>query len=292
MSRNVKKLIFKTTAGVLFFATSCAAGYMLTPMRKRNINLGTKIQDDVVVEEDGTENFMQFVSRLNQDTGILDEGVDNERTYYGFNVDFDGFNVSFKKDENSAVNNIAVDGNLDLMIKTIKNITFNLDVNVNYNNKQIPLEVGYVDHTAYLGLKDLRVKVGSTTIDELFGDPDAGIDGFIYQVFMATKDEGGIGFDVESWIDDMVETLVTDNIAGLVDGLDLSSLSSNLALKELEEGENGFGIKVTETELSNGWKFKLDMEIRDDESDNKFTIYLGVDQDYRLRKVQLDNVNT
>ena len=95
-------------------------------MRKRNINLGTKIQDDVVVEEDGTENFMQFVSRLNQDTGILDEGVDNERTYYGFNVDFDGFNVSFKKDENSAVNNIAVDGNLDLMIKTIKNITFNL----------------------------------------------------------------------------------------------------------------------------------------------------------------------
>ena len=125
MSRNVKKLIFKTTAGVLFFATSCAAGYMLTPMRKRNINLGTKIQDDVVVEEDGTENFMQFVSRLNQDTGILDEGVDNERTYYGFNVDFDGFNVSFKKDENSAVNNIAVDGNLDLMIKTIKNITFN-----------------------------------------------------------------------------------------------------------------------------------------------------------------------
>lgn len=290
MSKRIKKLVFKTTAGVLFFATSCAAGYMLTPMRKRNINLGNKIQDDVIVDT-GNENFSRFIARLNEDTGVLDDTIDNAHTYYGFNIGFDDFAVSFKKDDNSQINNIGVNGNLDLMIRTIKDISFNLDVNVDYNNREVPLEIGYVDRTAYFGLKNLRIKVGSATIDELFGDPQNGIDGFIYQTFIAAKEDGGIGFDVESWIDDLVQSLVTDNIASMIDNFDLSSLSSNLALKELEEGENGFGIKVTETEIENGWKFKLDMEIRDEESDNKFTIVLKTDTDYRLRRVELGSIS-
>ena len=291
MSKNIKKLVFKTTAGVLFFATSCAAGYMLTPMRQKNVNLGTRMKQETFDESNSTENFMKFVSRLNEDTGILEEKIDEENTYYGFNLAFDNFNVSFKKDEFSAVNNLGIDGNVDLTIRTIKDISFNLDVNVNYNNKEIPVEVGYVDKTAYFGIKDLRVKCGSTTFDELFGQEENGVDGLIYQLFIASKEEGGIGFDFERWIDDVVYELIENKLLGSIfNSLDLSSLSSELALKELEEGENGFGIKVTEKEVSNGFDFTLDMEIRTDESDNKFKIVLGVDEDYRLRRVDLGSI--
>ena len=291
MSRNVKKLIFKTTAGVLFFATSCAAGYMLTPMRKKNINLGTKVVNEAFEESDVPENFMRFVSRLNEDTGILEETIDEENTYYGFNIAFDNFNVSFKKDEFSAVNNLGIDGNVDLTIRTIKDISFNLDVNVNYNSKEIPVEVGYVDKTAYFGIKDLRVKCGSTTFDELFGQEENGVDGLIYRLFIASKQEGGIGFDFERWIDEVVYDLIENKLLGsLFNSLDLSSLTSDLALKELEEGENGFGIKVTEKEVANGIDFTLDLELRSDESDNKFKIVLGVDEDYRLRRVDLGTI--
>ena len=72
MSKNIKKLVLRSTTGVLFFATSCACGYMLTPTRKRNIDLGNKaLPNAEEVEPSMPENFMRFVKRLNEDTGIL-----------------------------------------------------------------------------------------------------------------------------------------------------------------------------------------------------------------------------
>lgn len=289
MSRNIKKLVFRTTAGILFFATSCAAGYMLTPMRKRNIKLGDNLPEDTVIDSDVPENFMRFVSRLNEDTGILDDRVKAENTYYGFNFQFDDFSVSFKKDEYSVENVIGIDGNLDLMLKTIKNITFNLDVDVEYNGKNLPLEVGYIDKTAYFGLKDLRLKVGSTSIDELIGNEEKGIDSLLYQLFMASKEDGGINFDLEAWLDDKVGGLIRSKLNDLISGFDLSEMSS-LALKPLGEGEQGFGIKVDEKAITDGLEFTLDLQIRNESMDNEFTIVLDVDNDYRLTRVDLGEI--
>ncbi len=289
MSRKLKKLVFRTTAGILFFATSCAAGYMLTPMRKRNIKLNYNLPDDVIENSDVPENFMRFVSRLNEDTGILDDTVNNENTYYGFNFEFDDFSVSFKKDEYSAENVIGINGNLDLMLRTIKNISFNLDVDVDYNGKHLPLEVGYVDKTAYFGLKDLRVKVGSTSLDELLGNQDKEIDSLLYQLFMASKEEGGIGFDFEKWIDDTFNNLIDSTLGDLLSGFNLSDMSS-LSLKPLADGEEGFGIKVAEKEITDGIEFTLDLQIRNESMDNEFRIVLDVDQDYRLTRVDLGEI--
>ena len=289
MSRNIKKLVFRTTAGILFFATSCAAGYMLTPMRKRNIKLGDNLPEDVIENSDVPENFMRFVSRLNEDTGILDDHVKSENTYYGFNFEFDDFSVSFKKDEYSAENVIGIDGNLDLMLRTIKNISFNLDVDVDYNGKNIPLEIGYVDKTAYFGLKDLRVKVGSTSIDELIGNEEEGIDSLLYQLFMASKEEGGINFDLERWINETVDEAIEGLLSSALSSFNLGDMSS-LAIKPLDEGEQGFGIKVDEKNIEGGIEFTLDLQIRNESMDNEFTIVLDVDEDYRLTRVDLGEI--
>ena len=252
MSRKVRKIITRTGAGILFCGVAMGCAYYLTPNSKKTVHLGDKSQLKSEVEESALPpHFMRFVSRLNEDTGIMDETIHEENTYYGFNVNFDDFSVSFKKDENAPLNKFEVEGDIDLKIKTIKDISFNLDVNVDYNGKDVPLEVGFVNKTAYFGLYDLRLKVGSTTIDELFGNEEEGIDSILSQIFIASKDEGGIGFDVESYIDDFINDLIDNKLAGMISNMDMSSLTSSLNLSPLEDGQQGLGLSVTEEQLEN-----------------------------------------
>ena len=286
------KLLAKIGTGVAFFAVSLGAAYFMTPNSKRKVELSTKENFLTQASESGlSENFMRFVSRLNDDTGLMDESISENQTYWGFNIGFDDFEVSFKKDDNSALNTIGIDGDIDLKIKTIKDISFNLDVNVDYNGKDVPLEVGFVNKTAYFGLYDLRLKVGSTTIDELFGNEEEGIDSILSQIFIASKDEGGIGFDVESYIDDFINDLIDNKLAGMISNMDMSALSSSLNLSPLEDGQHGLGLSVTEEQLENGWNFNLDVQIRNDSMDTELNLVLTVDENYRLTRVDLGTID-
>ena len=289
--RKIGKLFAKIGTGVLFFGIALGAAYFMTPNSKRTINLGNKKQN--VPEQSSLlpDHFMKFVTRLNEDTGIMEDTVDEEAKYYGFNINFDEFEVSFKKDENSAENKIGVTGDIDLTLRTIKNIAFNLDVDVNYNGKHVPLELGYINNTAYFGLFDLRMKVGSTTIDELFGNEETNTESLLSQVFIASKEEGGINFDVEKYIDDIVNDIIDNKLGALVAGMDMSSLTSSLNLSPLEDGQKGIGLDVSENQIDGGWKFNLDIQLRTSSIDTELNLGLIVNEDYRLTRVELGTID-
>ena len=288
--RKVGKLIAKIGTGVLCFGISLGAAFFLTPNTRKTISIKNDKTETQEAASGLPDHFMRFVTRLNEDTGIMDDSINEQQTYYGFNINFDDFEVSFKKDDNSAVNKIGVAGDIDLKLKTIKDIAFNLDVDVNYNGREVPLELGFVNKTAYFGLYDLRMKVGSTTIDELFGNEELGVESLLSQIFIASKDEGGINFDVESYIDDIINDLIDNKLGGMIANMDLSELTSSLNLRPLEDGEEGFGVNVTEDEIQGGWKFNVGIQIRNDSMDTALNLVLTVNQDYRLTRVDLGTI--
>jgi hypothetical protein len=287
--KKVRKTIARVATAALFFGVSLGCAYFFTPNAKKTITATQKQKAHHEVSETEVlpDHFMRFVTRLNEDTGIMEDTINEENTYYGFNINFDDFEVSFKKDESSAENKIGIEGDIDLKLKTIKDIAFNLDIDVDYNGKDLPLELGFVNKTAYFGLKDLRMKVGSTTIDELFGNEDEGIDSLISQIFIASKEEGGINFDVESYIDDIINDLIDNKLGGMIANMDMSNLSEAFAFHALEDGEEGLGLVVNENEIEGGYKFNLDIQIRNESMDTTLNIVLIVNESYRLTRVDL-----
>ena len=292
MSR-VRKTITRAGTALLCLGISAGCAYFLTPNAKKSIELSEKQKafHENTRTEVAPDHFMRFVNRLNEDTGIMEDNIDEQNTYYGFNINFDNFSVGFKKDENSAENNIKVNGDIDLKIKTIKDIAFNLDVNVDYNGRELPLELGFVNKTAYFGLYDLRMKVGSTTIDELFGNEELGVESLLSQVFIASKDEGGINFDVESYIDDLINDLIDNKLGGMIANMDMSSLGDSFNFGALEDGKEGIGLEVSEHEIEGGYKFNLDVQIRNESLDTTLNIVLIVNESYRLTRVELGTID-
>ncbi len=287
--KKVRKTIARVATAALFFGVSLGCAYFFTPNAKKTITATQKQKAHHEVSETEVlpDHFMRFVTRLNEDTGIMEDTINEENTYYGFNINFDDFEVSFRKDESSVENKIGIEGDIDLKLKTIKDIAFNLDIDVDYNGKDLPLELGFVNKTAYFGLKDLRMKVGSTTIDELFGNEDEGIDSLISQIFIASKEEGGINFDVESYIDDIINDLIDNKLGGMIANMDMSNLSEAFAFHALEDGEEGLGLVVNENEIEGGYKFNLDIQIRNESMDTTLNIVLIVNESYRLTRVDL-----
>ncbi len=291
--KKVRKTIARVGTAVLFFGISAGCAYFLTPNAKKTITASQKAKThhEVAETEVLPDHFMRFVTRLNEDTGIMDDSINEQNTYYGFNINFDDFEFTFKKDDTSATNKIGIEGDIDLKLKTIKDIAFNLDIDVDYNGRNLPVELGFINKTAYFGLKDLRMKVGSTTIDELFGNEEEGIDSLISQIFVASKDEGGINFDVETYIDDIVNDLIDNKLGGMISSMDMSNLTEAFAFHALEDGEEGLGLVVNENEIEGGYKFDLNVQIRNESMDTSMNIALIVNESYRLTRVDLGTID-
>ena len=288
--KGLKNKIIKASAVIAVFSTSLAAAYFLTPntVKKGVFNL----PDETDADNDSAPHFSQFVTRLTNDIGINGEETEN-RTYYGMNASFDNFVVSFKKDSNSAINNIRIDGDIDLMMKGLNNINFNLDATIDYNDRTIPLDIGYVNQTVYFGLKDLRIKAGSTTIDELFGNEEDGIESLIYKYFIAAKEEGGINFDFMKFYEETYNGLID----GLFSNLNFSDLGSSMSLSPIEDDQEGMGLKVVEVEKNDGWDFDVTVQMHKFNQEtslmdiNDFEISISVDQDLKLKRVDLGQIS-
>ena len=281
MKSKIAKRIFGIGAGALTFFLAVGCAYYLTPNRVVKGSFQTIEKDEF--EE---SHFMKFINTFAKDTGISESDEnERERTYYGMHAEFENFALSFEQ------NNIAFDGDLDFLMRGLSDINFNLDLDVNWNNRELPLQVGYIDHTFYLGLKDLRMKVGSTTIDELVGNPQEEEYGLLYQLFMATAEEGGINFDIETWANDKFSELL-ESVLG---NFDISNVASQFSLGGLEEGQNGIGVKVDERETDDGYDFAINIEIRKENEegeidDSDFNVMISVGKDYRLTRIDLGTI--
>ena len=217
MNKKVGKKIIGIGVGTLTFFLSLGCAYFLTPNKVKKGNF-------VTIEKDEYEesHFMKFVNTFAKDTGISEsEENEREREYYGMHAEFENFALNFDN------NTIAFDGDLDFLMRGMKDINFNLDLDVDWNTRSLPLQVGYINHTFYLGLKDLRMKVSSVTMDEVIGDPENNEYGLLYNLFVASEEEGGINFDIESWLDEKFNDVLT----GLLGNFDLSNIASSFWLR-------------------------------------------------------------
>ena len=286
---KAKKTIVKIGVGALTFFVAMGCAYFLTPNKVKKSSFTVPVTPETLEES----HFMKFINTFAKDTGISeDDENERSREYYGMHADFDNFVIEFKKDETSANNVIKFDGDLDFLMRGLKDINFNFDLDVDYNSRELPLEIGYINKTFYFGLKDLRMKVGSTTIDELIGDPENGEFGLLYQLFMESKDAGGINFDIESYIDDKANVIIEE----VLGNFDMSNIASQFALGGLEEGQNGIGVKVNEQETNNGYDFFINLEIRKENEegeidDSAFDVTISVNKEYRLTRIDLGTID-
>ena len=298
MNKKLKTILIRTGTGIMVFAASLTGAYLLTPnsVRKSVFSQNSGLTPKTNTEESEAGfayHFSDFVNQLMKDTGIGNTEEGEEKEYYGLQASFENFSISFKKDDVSSFNTIGVDGNLDFMMKGLHDINFNLNVGVDYNHKNVPLEIGYVDQTVYFGIKDLRMKAGSVTINELKGNKDNGVKGLIYQYFIAAKEEGGINFDFDKFINEKYNSLMS----GLFSNLDLSNLGSSFKMNGLKDNEEGMGLKVLEKQVENGYEFDLSIQInkKEENTDNinstEIKLVLDVNEEYRLTKVNLGTID-
>ena len=297
--KKLKTLLFRIGTGVMVFAASLAGAYLLTPsaVRKNVFSQSSRTTTKPDSNEESPAgfaiHFSDFVNRLMKDTGMTDPEEGEEREYYGLKAGFENFSISYRKDDVSSFNTIGVEGDIDFMMKGLHDINFNINVDVDYNHKEMPLEIGYVDQTVYFGVKDLRMKAGSVTLNELKGDKSAGVKGLIYQYFIAAKEEGGINFDFDKFINEKYNALMN----GLFSNLDLSDLGSSFKMTGLKDDEEGMGLKVLERQVGTGYEFDLTLQInkKEENTDNinstEINLVLSVNEDYRLTKVDLGTID-
>ena len=98
---KIGKLITQITTGATAFAGALACAYFLTPSKVKQIDqtqrAGRKTAGSASTEIQNEEsNFMRFVTRLTKDVGMSEDKTEKE--YYGFNMEFEDFELSFRKD--------------------------------------------------------------------------------------------------------------------------------------------------------------------------------------------------
>ena len=282
---NVKKILLRSFAGIGVFAASLGGAYFLTPNRVEKANFNVPTTNE---QNESSTNLDNFIRRLSEDAG-LNEEKSAEREYYGIVADFNNLKISFKKDADSAVNNFGIDGQLSFLMRGLKDINFSLNAKVDYNSYKLPLNITYVDKTAYLGLFDLKMKLGSTTLKELLVGESENDEtgGLIYKYFNSV--DTGIDFDLLGFVDDKLNNLID----GLYSAIDPSSMMSGFKMGELGEDEVGTGIIMSDQEIANGYRFNFTIQInKEDESTNQITssripLHINTDTDYRMTKIEL-----
>lgn len=214
---NKKKVLKWAARGgtfVLVMAATLFGAYSLIPARQKVITFDRPGGGQGDVE---TSYFSKFVSNLAEAA----EG-DAEKPM-GLSAKLEDFEITFPGKEENIIDDIKIDGELNLLMNGLSNINLTLEALADYNHKEISLCLGLVNNDFYIAIQDLAIKSSYTSTMEIFE--------YINELFFDPDKEGGlhIDFDVEQFISD------------LVSNLDLSSLlsGSGLSLPTTTETVNG-----------------------------------------------------
>lgn len=221
--KKMRKYLLK--GGIFFFVAAGAlvATYALTPNRKRTIQNGDSPTN--IIDEPATY-FNKFVTKL---TSSLDG--DGE---LGLSASLKGFEVTWPTKDGLAMNDIKLNGDLNILMRSIDDLDFTLDVNANYNGKTVDAALGLVQSDFYFALQDFRIKSSyNSTVDALT---------YIYDMFFNPENPDGLGIDLN------IESVVGDAVGGI----DLNSLLSSFSGVSLP--------KTTEKEVGDNVVIDLSME--------------------------------
>ena len=254
--QKIRKLASRIGVGFLCFAAGLAATFFLVPNRVRNI-----VFDDPIPEETTDEtHFSKFVNKV-----MKAADVDSDETMEGLVGTIDNFVVEWPE------NRIEVNGSLALSMRSINDLDFTVDLNVDYNDREVDLGIGYVGRAFYLAFEDLYIKSSfNSTIDviqkiyNLFFNPDV------------PAEEGlGIFLDIDGIID------------SLISGLDLSSLMS---------GGSGLGIEFGEEKIvGNKAEAPLTIDMGEGKDPIELSLFVYTDTNdlagANIKNITIDNVS-
>lgn len=250
---KIGKIIARTGTFVVALGLALVGAYALTPTKTRTITLNSGVDHEQIEEGNTTDLFTKFLNNFVQNVGITgDNDGTNGKSIYGLKVQSDDLTLKFTTGNSTYENVINLGLDVDFLMRGLKDINFNLALDVDYDNYQLPLQVSYVGKTAYFGLDDLRIKCSSSTIDDLLTVID--------QFFVYGEDEvaegetqGGLGLDIYNKVYELEDILI-NNLLGSVD---LSNMTSALDQDKLEEE----GLHLKHETITKDDHYEFDLEV-------------------------------
>lgn len=243
---------------ILALVGGLASTYFLVPKRTEIIDLGAEGMEETPIQE---TYFERFVTRL---TSAAD--VDSEETFDTLKADFNNFEIAWD------TNVIKIDGNLMFSMVNLNDLSLSLDVDVDYNSKVTDVALAFVNKTAYLAIKDLRLKQSFVEYTDPsifdFGD----LYDRVYSEFFDPDNEEGLRINFD----------ITKMLGSLIGGIDLSSLMSG-----------GTDLKINETVHDDGVTINLDIGLPADEGEEATNINIVIElgkEKLDLRKVDLGTI--
>lgn len=265
------KLMLKVGTGFLVFAGALVGTYSLIPNEKRIVDLTP--QD---IGGGGSniipEHFQSFVDKVTKGVGLGDEAP---AVYEGLHATFDDFELRFTTENSSLVNIIKIEGALDFLMRGWNDVNFNLNLDVDYNTREVPLEIGFVNSTLYFGLKDFRVKFSTSTLDEVLEE--------VSRCFAASIEEGGINFNLIKFLSDKINGFVD----GLITGIDFNSLLAGSG-----DSANSTSFAINEAQKPSGdWDFTISVTMTEDNVvTNEINVVITTDEDLNFKRVDLGTI--
>ena len=288
MNKKLKKILKRTgivTTGFVAFAGAVVGGYLVTPNRSQLIDVSVKEREKTL--------FERFVEKLTKDVGMAEDQVEGEVESY-LSAKFSGlnagekFNITYKKDKESTyVNTITIDrGEVDFRMSALAMdaIEFNVDLDVDYNGKKLPLTLGHFGDEMYFRLKDMKIKMTDFKLENLSSK---------YLLAFATY----ANLNSETLFSD-IGTLIGDKLGKVFDDL----LSGDMSIgkseakndeKSEESEEAGFdfsSLLSSAPKESNRGDFTV-FSLGETEKVGGLVINLVADKDLSLKRVELENLS-
>ena len=208
---KILKWAIRGTTFVLVAGATLVGAYMVIPARTKVITYdgpGGGGQGDTQTY------FSQFVNNL---TAAAEGEAEKP---LGLSAEFNDLEITFPGKEANVVNDIKIEGDLNLLMNGISNLNFTLDVDANYNGKNVSLLLGLVHDDFYIALQDLRIKSPVMSTLDIFD--------YVNDLFFNPDNPDGLGIDLN----------VSEFVAGLVGGLDINSLLGGVSLPTINETVN------------------------------------------------------
>ena len=272
--KKVLKTTGKVATGFVAFAGTLFGAYVLTPNRTNFI--------DVSIKEAEKTPFEKFVEKLTRDVGLSEDEEETsvpEKEANYLSARFENFKVQYSVENSSYVNNISVEGGVDLRISdlSLNGIELNVDAVANYNGQVLPITLGHFNNTLYFGLKDMKLKITDFSEENI-------IDNMWYTFAMNAH----LDF---AQLYKGLDQLLTEKVFALVDGLlNKQEAPKPESTESNEESGSSFDISKLlaegpkESFANNSWTFTLGEEGSD------LCIKLVADDDYTLKKVDLGTI--
>lgn len=212
---------------VVTFLAAGAAGYIFASPRIEKSDLKQETSLPALPDESETY-FSKFTKKLLED-------IEQEDKSFGIKADINKFDISYLGKDGVNNNSITAEGNINFLTKNLDEFSFTADLDVNYNNKDINLALGYVDECFYFELQDIRLKSSISDISQ--------IKDYISNWFFNPENEKGFGIPLD------FEALL-NILPGLVN-IDLGGLTGDGGSFATTEKEYDATTEIVSFEVSN-----------------------------------------